>query len=177
MIIIGSGATAVTLLPALARTAGHVTMLQRSPTYIVSMPEQDAIANSLRRVLPAAWAYRLSRWKNMAYHDLRLPASAALAGFRKERPLIQKVRAELGPDVRRGHPLHPALQPLGTAALPGAGWRFLPRRSSPAAPAWSRARLNASRKKAVRLQSGEELDADIVVTATGLVLQAWAEWT
>ena len=52
VVIIGSGATAVTLLPAMAKTAGHVTMLQRSPTYIISAPEQDAIANWLRRVLP-----------------------------------------------------------------------------------------------------------------------------
>ena len=52
VVIIGSGATAVTLLPAMARTAGHVTMLQRSPTYIVSAPAQDAIANRLRRILP-----------------------------------------------------------------------------------------------------------------------------
>src|SRR5262249_14773367 len=67
VVIIGSGATAVTLLPAIAKTADHVTMLQRSPTYIVSMPEQDAIANWLRGVLPAMLAYRLSRWKNVAF--------------------------------------------------------------------------------------------------------------
>jgi hypothetical protein len=67
VVIIGSGATAVTLLPAMVKTAGHVTMLQRSPTYIVSAPEQDAIANRLRGVLPAMWAYKFSRWKNVAF--------------------------------------------------------------------------------------------------------------
>jgi cation diffusion facilitator CzcD-associated flavoprotein CzcO len=67
VVIIGSGATAVTLLPAIAKTAAHVVMLQRSPTYVVSLPERDAIANWLRRVLPLSWAYRLSRWKNIAY--------------------------------------------------------------------------------------------------------------
>jgi len=67
VLIIGSGATAVTLLPAMAKTAGHVTMLQRSPTYIISLPEQDRIANFLRRIMPAMWAYKLSRWKNVGF--------------------------------------------------------------------------------------------------------------
>ena len=67
VVIIGSGATAVTLMPSLAKTAEHVTMLQRSPTYIISMPERDPLANWLRGVLPAAWAHRISRWKNIAF--------------------------------------------------------------------------------------------------------------
>ena len=67
VVIIGSGATAVTLLPTMAQTASHVTLLQRSPSYIISMPEKDVIANWLRRVLPAMWAHKLSRWKNVAF--------------------------------------------------------------------------------------------------------------
>src|SRR6202043_147691 len=67
VVVIGSGATAVTLVPALAKTVGHVTMLQRSPTYVISAPKQDRIANGLRHVLPAMWAYRLSRWKNIGF--------------------------------------------------------------------------------------------------------------
>src|SRR6266852_3707846 len=65
VVVIGSGATAVTLVPAMAKTAAHVTMLQRSPTYVISAPEKDKIANFLRRIMPAMWAYRLSRWKNV----------------------------------------------------------------------------------------------------------------
>jgi cation diffusion facilitator CzcD-associated flavoprotein CzcO len=65
IVIIGSGATAVTLVPVLAKEAAHVVMLQRSPTYVLSMPEQDPFANWLRRKLPPATAYRLSRWKNI----------------------------------------------------------------------------------------------------------------
>src|SRR5450759_29760 len=75
VVVIGSGATAVTLVPALAKTAAHVTMLQRSPTYIVAAPEQDAVANWLRRVLPAMWAYKLSRWKNVAFMTYVYPVS------------------------------------------------------------------------------------------------------
>src|SRR6185369_15406801 len=64
-VVIGSGATAVTLVPAMAEQAAHVTMLQRSPTYVVSRPSQDKIANWLRRHLPVRAAYALSRWKNV----------------------------------------------------------------------------------------------------------------
>ncbi|NOT48621.1 MAG: NAD(P)/FAD-dependent oxidoreductase, partial [Acidobacteria bacterium] len=65
VLVIGSGATAVTLVPAMAETAEHVTMLQRSPTYVVSMPSKDRIANLLRKLLPAKAAYAITRWKNM----------------------------------------------------------------------------------------------------------------
>ena len=64
VVVIGSGATAMTLVPALARDAARVTMLQRSPTYVVDRPDVDRVANGLRRVLPDAWAYRITRWKN-----------------------------------------------------------------------------------------------------------------
>src|SRR5580698_7141411 len=67
VVVIGSGATAVTLVPAMAETAAHVTMLQRSPSYIVSAPAQDKIFNWLRGVMPAMWAYKLARWKNVAF--------------------------------------------------------------------------------------------------------------
>ena len=63
VVVIGSGATAVTLVPELAKTAAHVTMLQRSPTYIVSRPAEDALANWAKRQLPAKLAYRLTRWR------------------------------------------------------------------------------------------------------------------
>ena len=97
VIIIGSGATAVTLLPAMAKTAGHVTMLQRSPTYIVSMPEQDAIANLLRRLMPAAWAYRICRWKNAAYMMYAYQLSQRFPNLVKA-GIIKKISKELGPE-------------------------------------------------------------------------------
>src|SRR4029453_4474789 len=65
VIVIGSGATAVTLVPAMADKAAHVTMVQRSPTYLLSLPAEDAIANRLRRTLGARRAYPIVRWKNV----------------------------------------------------------------------------------------------------------------
>src|SRR5437867_4540841 len=65
VVVIGSGATAVTLVPAMARTAAHVTMLQRSPTYVVSRPARDPVADLVRRLLPARFAYPIVRWKNV----------------------------------------------------------------------------------------------------------------
>ncbi len=72
VVVIGSGATAVTLVPAMAERAAHVTMLQRSPTYVVSRPAQDNVANLLRRFLPARAAYALTRWKNVLLRDVFL---------------------------------------------------------------------------------------------------------
>ena len=172
MVIIGSGATAVTLLPAMAKTAGHVTMLQRSPTYIVSLPEQDAIANWLRRVLPATWAYRLSRWKNIALHDVRLSTGAALPEFREDRHR-QKGARGIGPRLRRGDAFHPALQSMGAAAVPGAGWRICSRRSGTGRASVVTDEIDRFTESGIQLKSGKELEADIVVTATGLVLQAF----
>src|SRR5690349_4491811 len=95
IVVIGSGATAVTLVPALAKTAAHVTMLQRSPTYVISKPEQDKIANLLRRIMPAMWAYRLSRWKNVGFMTYIYQLSQRFPNFVKKR-LIRKARKRLG---------------------------------------------------------------------------------
>src|ERR1700685_1536808 len=65
VVVIGSGATAVTLVPELAKSAAHVTMLQRSPTYVVSRPSGDRVADRLRRVLPPMLAYQIVRWRNV----------------------------------------------------------------------------------------------------------------
>ena len=75
IVIVGSGSTAVTLLPSLAPDAGHVTMLQRSPSYIVSVPGEDTLANLLRRLLPQRLAYWLVRWKNITITSLSYWAS------------------------------------------------------------------------------------------------------
>ena len=134
VVIIGSGATAVTLVPAMAKTAGHVTMLQRSPTYIVSHPEQDAIANWLRRVLPATLGLQAQPLEERRLHDVYLPALAALSEFREDR-LRQEGARGVGSRLRRRHALHAALQSLGAAALPGSGCAICSRRSNRAAPA------------------------------------------
>ena len=89
VVVIGSGATAVTLVPALARSgAGHVTMLQRSPTYILSMPDEDPIANALRRRLGERRGYAITRWKNVALATLLFQLSQ-----RFPRPMRKLYRA------------------------------------------------------------------------------------
>lgn len=101
VVIIGSGATAVTLAPAMAEKAAHVTVVQRSPTYVVSLPAHEAIANWLHRQLPAKLAHRLTRWKNvllsMFFYNL-----ARLSPERTKRQILQAAQRELGPDYDVG---------------------------------------------------------------------------
>src|SRR5262245_36365890 len=171
VIIIGSGATAVTLMPAMAKTAGHVTMLQRSPTYIVSMPEQDAIANSLRRLLPAAWAYRLSRLKNVAYMIYVYQLAMRYPNFVKT-GIIKKARAQLGPTYDVVTHFTPRYNPWEQRlCLVPDGDLFRAIKAGRASVVTGQ--IEQFTEKGIRLHSGAELDADIVVTATGLVLQAF----
>ena len=97
VVVIGSGATAVTLVPEMARTAGHVTMLQRSPTYVVSRPAQDALANKLRRNLPASLAYHLIRWRNVLFGMYFFQLSRRKPA-RVKQLILGGVRMALGPD-------------------------------------------------------------------------------
>ena len=117
VVVIGSGATAVTLVPSMASTAAHVTMLQRTPTWMFSRPAKDSIANFLRRWLPEKLAYRLTRWKNITMGD---------KGFKRAREKPEKVASFLHDRLRKilGDRFDPAtftppLQPLGPADLPG----------------------------------------------------------
>jgi cation diffusion facilitator CzcD-associated flavoprotein CzcO len=169
-VIIGSGATAVTLLPAMARTAGHVTMLQRSPTYIISMPEQDKIANGLRRVLPATWAYRLSRWKNVIFMICLYKYSQRFPN-RMKRSLLNKVREHLGPDFDVETHFTPRYNPWTQrlCLVPDADL-FEAIKSNRASVVTDQ--IESFTEKGLLLKSGKELEADIIVTATGLAMQA-----
>ncbi|HCV33766.1 MAG TPA: FAD-containing monooxygenase EthA, partial [Acidimicrobiaceae bacterium] len=93
IVVIGSGATAMTLVPALAQTAGHVIMLQRSPTYVVARPSFDVVANRLRKILPDRWAYAITRRKNVFRQGLV---------YRKTRTNPDKIRDLLLSGVRAG---------------------------------------------------------------------------
>jgi cation diffusion facilitator CzcD-associated flavoprotein CzcO len=110
VVVIGSGATAMTLVPALAKKAAHVTMLQRSPTYVVARPAEDAMANRLRRCVPSMLAYGITRWKQvllgMYFFNLcrRNPARA-------KRLLLGGVRMALGPDYDVGKHFTPRYNP------------------------------------------------------------------
>lgn len=174
VVVIGSGATAVTLVPAMAETADHVTMLQRSPTYVVSMPSQDRIANFLRARLPAKAAYALTRWKNvlrqMFFYELS-----------KKRPSIMKrliaegVRSELGGNEAETH-FKPDYNPWDQrlCLVPDSDL-FAAIRDGRASVVTGR--IETFTESGVRLTSGDQLEADIVVTATGLVLKIMAGLT
>ena len=171
VVIIGSGATAVTLVPAMAETAAHVTMLQRSPTFIVSAPAQDVIANGLRRVLPATWAFRLSRWKNIAFTMVFYQVSQRYPNFMKN-GLIKKVGQALGPDYDVSTHFTPRYNPWEQrlCLIPDADM-FKAIKSGRASVVTDH--IETFTENGIKLKSGKELEADIIVTATGLSMQAY----
>lgn len=170
VVIIGSGATAVTLLPAIAKTAGHVTMLQRSPTWIISAPEQDRIANFLRRILPAMWAYRLSRWKNVGFMIYLYQMAQRFPNLVKK-GLLKRVRENLGNDFDIETHFTPSYNPWTQrlCLVPDADL-FEAIKANRAGVVTDH--IETFTEKGILLKSGKELEADIIVTATGLVMQA-----
>ena len=169
VVVIGSGATAVTLVPAMADKAAHVTMLQRSPTYVVARPAKDAIANWLRRRLPASSAYALTRWKNVLLQHVFLPAGAQ-AARRREATLIELAQAELGPDYDVGRTSRRATI-RGTSGSAWCPTATCSTRSARARPRSSPTRSRPSPRPASSCSPATSCDADIIVTATGLVLK------
>jgi cation diffusion facilitator CzcD-associated flavoprotein CzcO len=171
IVVIGSGATAVTLVPAMAKTAAHVTMLQRSPTYMISKPEQDRIANFLRRIMPAMWAYRLSRWKNVSFMTYIYQLSQRFPNFVKKR-LIRKARKRLGTGFDVETHFTPRYRPWEQrmCLIPDADM-FEAIKSGRAGVVTDQ--IETFTEKGILLKSGQELEADIIVTATGLAMQAF----
>jgi monooxygenase len=168
VVVIGSGATAVTLVPAMAGEAQHVTMLQRSPTYVVARPAEDPFANRMRRRLPLKLAYAVTRWKNvllgMYFYQLckRKPERA--------RELILKgVRYLLGPDYDVQKHFTPRYNPWDQrlCLVPDADlFRAIRRKQVSVVTD----QIETFTETGIKLTSGAELPADLIVTATGLVL-------
>ncbi|MDM7920822.1 MAG: NAD(P)/FAD-dependent oxidoreductase [Pyrinomonadaceae bacterium] len=171
VIVIGSGATAVTLVPAMAETAAHVTMLQRSPTYVVSMPAEDKIANGLRRILPAKAAYAITRWKNVLRQMFFYQLSKRRPSFMK-RLIAKGIEKELGNEAAETH-FKPTYNPWDQrlCLVPDADL-FKSIREGKASVVTGN--IETFTEKGIRLTTGEELEADIIVTATGLVLKIMA---
>ena len=170
IVVIGSGATAVTLIPALADSgAGHVTMLQRSPSYILSLPDEDPIAERLRRLLPQGAAYTAIRWKNVAQQSVLYQACRRLPQ-RMRKTLMALVARQLpdGYDVERH--FAPRYNPWDQRlCLVPNGDLFRSVRHGKADVVTDT--IDRFTKTGIKLASGEELEADIIVTATGLNLQ------
>ena len=166
VVVIGSGATAITLVPAMAKTAAKVTMLQRSPTYVVSQPAVDTSAERLRRWLPAVAAYSLTRWKNVTLQAITFYFSRRYPEIVK-RLLRKWVGLQLGDKFDLDRHFSPRYNPWDQrlcVAPDGDLFRALRR----GAAAIVTDRISAFTAKGIQLESGEHLDADIVVSATGL---------
>ena len=168
IVVIGSGATAVTLVPALAASAAHVTMLQRSPSYVVARPRRDPIAHWLRRHLPERLAYATTRWKNVF-----LQAFFYRLARRRPEHVAQRIVAmaaeQLGPGCDVGVHFTPRYKPWDQRlCLVPDGDLFAAIRAGRAAVVTDT--IDRFVADGIRLASGETLRADIVVVATGLKL-------
>lgn len=168
VVIIGSGATAMTLVPALARSAAKVTMLQRSPTYVVSLPAADPIADVLRKILPERLAYRLVRWKNVQFQRY-VYRQTRINPDKVKRKLLAMVRKALGPDYDIEKHFTPSYNPWDQrlCLVPDADL-FKAIRSGKAEVVTDE--IERFTANGIALASGDTIEADIIVTATGLEL-------
>ncbi len=168
VVVIGSGATAVTLVPAMAKDAAHVTMLQRSPTYIVSVPGEDPVAEALRKVLPARAVYPIVRWKNVLLQSFTYRLSRNRPGFVKKvlrNGVIKALPEGYDVDTHFKPDYNPWDQRL--CMVPdGDLFKVLSDGSADIVTD----RIERFTPNGIKLQSGRELEADVVVTATGLNL-------
>lgn len=169
VVVIGSGATAVTLIPELAKKAAHVTMLQRSPSYVVAKPGRDRIADWLRKHLPQRHAYALTRWKNVLY-------TMFMYWFCRARPerakalIVGEARKMLGDDYDVETHFTPRYDPWDQrVCLAPDGDFFQTIRSGRASVVTGE--IDCFTENGIRTSSGTELEADLIVTATGLELR------
>jgi monooxygenase len=169
VVVIGSGATAVTIVPVLAQTAAHVTMLQRSPTYIVSRPTEDAFAKKLRRYLPTGIASSIARWYNVLFalyfYNLSRRKPDAVKQW-----IVDQARAQLGAEYDVNTHFTPRYNPWDQRLCFAPDADFFNAITSGKADVVTD-QIATFTETGIRLQSGRELKADIVVTATGLKLQ------
>ena len=169
VVVIGSGATAMTLVPELAREAEHVVMLQRSPTYVFSAPAQDPVATKLRKSLPPKAAYSIARWKSVLMGALFFRVARRAPRFAKE-TLLRAVREALGPsfDIAKHFTPRYGVWEQRVCLIPD-GDLFESLRSGRAEVVTDQ--IERITPTGLRLQSGQELSADLIVKATGLELE------
>ncbi len=166
VVVIGSGATAITLVPAMAGRAAHVTMLQRSPTYVISLPGIEPIAGVLRRFLPEKRVYAFTRWKNVLLTNLsyqlsrrwpKLVRRVVMRGVKRQLPEGYDVERHFKPDY------DPWDQRLCVVPKGDLFKAISAGRASVVTD-----RIETFTERGIRLESGEELEADVIITATGL---------
>lgn len=166
VVVIGSGATAVTLVPALATAAARVTMLQRSPTYILSLPSVDPTADWLRRHAPEMFAHGVTRWKNVALSTAFFQYCRRFPTHAKE-TLIGNIRRRFGKNVDVAPHFTPSYQPWDqrVCIVPNSDL-FKTIRSGKAEVVTDQ--IETFTENGILLKSGRQLEADLIVTATGL---------
>jgi len=168
VVVIGSGATAVTLVPSMAGEAGHITMLQRSPGYVFSLPGVDRMTGVLQKLMPVRWAYKLARQRNIFTQQLAYKACRRWPGLMRG-VLLRRVAKSLGPGADMSH-FTPKYQPWDErlCAVPDEDL-FKAIREGKASVVTGH--IETFTERGIRLQSGQELEADIIITATGLQVQ------
>jgi cation diffusion facilitator CzcD-associated flavoprotein CzcO len=169
VVVVGSGATAVTLVPELAKVAAKVTMLQRSPSYVVSLPSVDGVAERLKTVLPARAAHRVVRWKNIGVGTAFYKFCQGWPGAAR-RLIRHRLKGAVGDAVDVDVHFAPTYAPWDQRLC------LVPDGDLFAAIAGRKAvvvtdRIEAFHASGIRLGSGADLPADVVVLATGLELQ------
>ncbi|KER03858.1 NAD(P)/FAD-dependent oxidoreductase [Photorhabdus temperata] len=167
VVVIGSGATAVTLLPAMANDTEHITMLQRSPSYVFSIPGRDKIAEYCKGIIPQRWIYTLSRNRNLFLYRLLYKTSRYLPNLLKSF-LLASARKRVGPDFDMKH-FTPKYMPWDERLcfIPSSNLFKVLKEGKASIVTDHIERIT---ENGILLQSGKELPADIIVTATGLKL-------
>lgn len=169
IVIIGSGATAITLLPALAQNASHVTMLQRSPSYILSQPREDGLEKLIRAVLPTSWTHQAIRWKWLAIPYLFINFCYWLPNMAKS--MLQKATIhQLPKSISHNPHFLPRYDPFEQRMCfcpDGDFYRALRKGKGSIVTGT----IDTITEKSIRLKDGQELNPDIIVTATGLKIR------
>ena len=169
VVVIGSGATAVTLVPTMSKDTASLVMLQRSPTYIASIPKEQPLAEKLRKWLPDRWVFRLTRWSRV-FFQIYLYQLSRKKPQQLKKLLLGRVRQEMGPDYDVDTHFTPDYNPWDQrlCGVPD-GDLFAAIREGRAEVVTDH--IDHFNKEGIELKSGQQLDADIVVLATGLNLK------
>lgn len=169
VVVIGSGATAITLVPAMAERAAHVTMLQRSPTYIAARPSTDPFANAARRWLPAQWAHDLTRAKNIGLGLFLYTVSQRYPEFVRK-GVLKQIRARLGDGFDVERHFSPSYRPWDQRFCLAPDGDFFDALADGSASIVTDT-IKRFTANGLELDSGAHLEADIIVPATGLEIQ------
>jgi len=168
--VIGSGATAITIVPAIAEKAKHVVMIQRSPTYVVSGPSEDVVNKFLRKFLPTRITYFLIRWKNILWQSFTFSLARRYPDRTKNK-ILELIKNELGKEYDVDKHFTPAYKPWDQRiCLVPDNDLFESIKNNKASVVTEE--INEFESNGILLKSGEKVEADIIITATGIELNS-----